>query len=355
MAFDATIKEYLEEIDESPLLTAEEEHRLAKLVTEENDPIAREQLVRSNLRLVVNIAKKYASRGGMTLGDLIEEGNLGLIKAVDYFDPDRGTRFSTYAAWWIKQGIKSAQLTDVRPVHVPGYMIGLINHWRHVAGELENKLGRKPDVEEMAEVMNLPLKKAKIIDETVNVLVTVRDQQSDSSDENQAFEASIRNNGVNKPEDEMVDDEEKAKAVCFLNRIEPREAQILRLHYGLDGNKPMAFKEIAVKLDLTRERIRQIQHEALTKLYVMMSEEYDPNAPFATPRQEEDRRQRTEDRRRKAEEKQSGIPDASTLPKTCPGRQVSRESGTMGTEERRKRTQDRRKRTEDRRQKIEEE
>jgi DNA-directed RNA polymerase sigma subunit (sigma70/sigma32) len=106
MAFDATIKEYLEEIDEAGLLNAEEEHHLAKLIKEENDPLAREQLVRSNLRLVVNIAKKYANRSSMSLGDLIEEGNLGLIKAVDYFDPDRGTRFSTYAAWWIKQAIK---------------------------------------------------------------------------------------------------------------------------------------------------------------------------------------------------------------------------------------------------------
>ena len=273
MAFDATIKEYLEEIDESALLTAEEEHRLAKLVVEENDPAAREQLVRSNLRLVVNIAKKYSGRGGMTLGDLIEEGNLGLIKAVDYFDPDRGTRFSTYAAWWIKQGIKSAQLTDVRPVHVPGYMIGLINQWRHIAAELENKLGRRPDVEEMAEVMNMPVKKAKIIDETVNVLVTVRDnQQSDNSDENQTFESSIRNNTVDKPEDEMVEDEEEAKAICLLDRIEPREADILRLHYGLDGKAPMGFREIGEKLGLTRERIRQIQHEALTKLYEFMEE-----------------------------------------------------------------------------------
>ena len=274
MIFDATIKEYLEEIDESPLLSAEEEHHLAKLVVEENDPFAREQLVRSNLRLVVNIAKKYSGRGGMTLGDLIEEGNLGLIKAIDYFDPDRGTRFSTYAAWWIKQGIKSAQLTDVRPVHVPGYMIGLINQWRHIAAELENKLGRRPDVEEMADVMNLPFKKAKVIYETVGVLGSVKDnQQTDNGDENQTFEANIRGDGVERPEMELVEDEEKAKAVWLLNRIEPREAEILRLHYGLDGNKPMAFKEIGEKLNLTRERIRQLQHEALTKLYELMNEE----------------------------------------------------------------------------------
>jgi RNA polymerase sigma factor (sigma-70 family) len=269
--FDATIKEYLQEIDESPLLSAEEEHHLAKLVIEENDPLAREQLVRSNLRLVVNIAKKYSGHGGMTLGDLIEEGNLGLIKAVDYFDPDRGTRFSTYAAWWIKQSIKSAQLSDIRPVHVPGYMIGLINQWRHVSAELENRLGRKPDIEEIADVMGLPYKKAKIIYETVNVLMSVRDnQQTDNSEDDQLLEQALSNEGEERPEDELVEDEEKAKAVCLLDSIEPREAEVLRLHYGIDGQPATAFKEIGERMGLTRERIRQIYHEALTKLYELM-------------------------------------------------------------------------------------
>jgi len=273
MAFDVTIKEYLQEIDESPLLSAEEERRLARLVIEENDPLAREQLVRSNLRLVVSIAKKYANRGVLTLGDLIEEGNLGLIKAVDYFDPERGTRFSTYAAWWIKQGIKSALLTDVRPVHVPGYMVSLINQWRHTAAELENRLGRKPDVEEMADLMHLPVKKARIIHETVNVLGSVREnQQVDGDDDDLMLEAALCSDGSGRPEDELVDSEEEAKAIFMLDRIAPREAEILRLHYGLDGNSPMAFKEIGEKLDLTRERIRQLQHEALTKLYELMNE-----------------------------------------------------------------------------------
>ncbi len=274
MAFDVTIKDYLLEIDESPLLTAEEECYLARLIIEENDQMARERLVRSNLRLVVNIAKKYAGRGALSLGDLIEEGNLGLIKAVDYFDPERGTRFSTYAAWWIKQGIKSAQLGDVRPVHVPGYMISLINQWRHTSAELENKLGRKPDAEEMADVMDMPLKKARIIDETVKVLGSVKDnQQADNGDENQMFEVNVRNQNNDRPEDELVEDEEMAKAVRLLGDIEPREAVILQLHYGLDGSQPMTFKEIGEKLNLTRERIRQIQHEALAKLFELMNEE----------------------------------------------------------------------------------
>jgi RNA polymerase sigma factor (sigma-70 family) len=272
MAFDVTIKDYLQEIDEAPLLSAQEEHELALRVTEQNDPEARDLLVRSNLRLVVSIAKKYA-KGNISLGDLIEEGNLGLIRAVDYFDPNRGTRFSTYAAWWIKQGIKSAQLGDVRPVHVPGYMIGLINQWRHAMAEVENKLGRKPTVEEMADVMGMSAKKAKIIDETVKVLGSVKDnQQPETGEEGQIFDADISSQCVGRPEDDMVEDEERAKAVAFLGQMDPRDAEVLRLHYGLDGNPPIGFKEIGEKLGLTRERIRQIQHEALTKLYELMEE-----------------------------------------------------------------------------------
>jgi RNA polymerase sigma factor (sigma-70 family) len=271
MAFDVTIKDYLQEIDEAPLLSAQEEHELALRVTEQNDPEARDLLVRSNLRLVVNIAKKYANRGNISLGDLIEEGNLGLIRAVDYFDPNRGTRFSTYAAWWIKQGIKSAQLGDVRPVHVPGYMIGLINRWRHTMAEVENKKGRKPTLEEMADAMVMSLKKAKVIDETVKVLGSVKDNQPpETGEESQTFDANI--SSVGRPEDEMVEDEERAKAVGFLSQMDPRDAEVLRLHYGLDGNPPIGFKEIGEKLGLTRERIRQIQHEALTKLYELMEE-----------------------------------------------------------------------------------
>jgi RNA polymerase primary sigma factor len=140
----------------------EEEQYLGRLIIEENDPLARDQLVRSNLRLVVNIAKKFGGRR-MSLGDLIEEGNLGLIRAVDYFDPARGTRFSTYAAWWIKQSIKRALLENVQPVHIPTYMVALINQWRHTAMELESRLGRVPDVEEMADIMQVPPRKAKII------------------------------------------------------------------------------------------------------------------------------------------------------------------------------------------------
>ncbi len=270
IVFDVTIKEYLQEIDEASLLTAEEERLLAKLVIEENDPRAREQLVRSNLRLVVNIAKKYANRD-MNLGDLIAEGNLGLIKAVDYFDPGRGTRFSTYAAWWIKQSIKRALLTNIQPVHVPTYMVSLINQWRHTSAEMESKLGRTPNVEEMADVMQLPLRKSKIIHGIVNIINSIKDTSGDDpSDESQTLGASLLDKNTAPPVDVLAADEDKVKLLRLLKEIDPREATILRLHYGLDGGKPIGLKEIGKKLGLTRERIRQIQRQALTKLYEYM-------------------------------------------------------------------------------------
>jgi RNA polymerase sigma factor (sigma-70 family) len=246
---------------------------LGKLVVEQNDPWAREQLVRSNLRLVVNIAKRYANRG-MSLGDLIEEGNLGLIKAVDYFDPDHGTRFSTYAAWWIKQSIKRALLANVQPVHIPTYMVALMNQWRHTASELESKLGRTLNVEEMAEIMHLPLRKAKIIHHVVEILGSVRDASgSDETDENHTIDETLPDQHTGKPEDTLVADEERAKVLALLKEIDPREADVLRSHYGLGGRKPTTLKQIGKKMGLTRERIRQIQRSALTKLYDYMNEE----------------------------------------------------------------------------------
>ena len=273
IAFDITIKEYLKEIDEAPLLTAEQEHSLGKLVVEENDPRAREQLVRSNLRLVVNIAKKYAGRG-MGIADLIEEGNLGLIRAIDYFDPERGNRFSTYAAWWIKQSIKLALLTNVRPLHIPTYMVALINQWRHTAAELENRLGRTPDVEKMADIMHLSLRKAGIIHEVVKLISSVKDTSGDDgTDADQSFDATLQDKDSAGPGDALAADDERVKVLKLLDEIDPREANILKLHYGLGGKKPMPLKEIGKEMGLTRERIRQLQRQALTRLYEYMNEQ----------------------------------------------------------------------------------
>lgn len=271
--FDVTLKDYLREIDEASLLTWEEEYELGTRVVEDNDPLAREHLVRANLRLVVNIAKKFSGRG-IGLGDLIEEGNLGLIKAVDYFDPERGTRFSTYAAWWIKQSIKRALLENVQPVHVPTYMVTLINQWRHTAAEVESRLGRKLGVEEMAELMGLPVRKAAVIYRIVEVLSNVSESLGvDDPDDSLALESTLEDESIGRPEDGLVEDEEKAKAIRLLDEIEPREAEVLRLHYGLGGRRPLTLKEIGKRMSLTRERIRQIRREALMRLYEQMEAE----------------------------------------------------------------------------------
>ena len=161
MAFDVTIREYLQEIDETPLLDWEQEKALAGRIIEHTDPEARDWLIRSNLRLVVNIAKKF-SGPGMTLGDLIEEGNLGLLRAVDSFDPEHGVRFCTYASWWIKQSIKRSLLTNAQQIHVPTYMVELVNQWRYSEAQLKSKLGRDPELEEVAKTVGLTVKKQKL-------------------------------------------------------------------------------------------------------------------------------------------------------------------------------------------------
>lgn len=267
MVFDATIREYLKEIDESPLLTWEEEKYLGNRVLDEDDPVARERLVCSNLRLVVSIAKKFVRRG-LQLGDLIEEGNIGLIRAVDSFDPDYEVRFSTYAAWWIKQSIKRALLTNSQPIHIPTYMVELINQWRYTKAQLASDLAREPELEEMAEAMNLPMKKAKAVQQifgTVNAGF-----KGDSDEEGAGLDETIRDNKMNSPEDLLGNDEELCKAVKLLGEIEPRAAKVLTLRFGLDGNKTLTLKEIGKELGLTRERVRQIQRNSLAQLNELM-------------------------------------------------------------------------------------
>ena len=158
---DSTLQVYLEEINSTPLLNAQEEKDLARRIINHGDHQARDIMIRSNLRLVVNIAKKY-SRRGMALADLIEEGNLGLLRAVEGFDPEYGSRFSTYASWWIKQAIKRALINAVQPIHIPAYMVEMIARWKQTYIELIDELGRTPSIDEMSKALKIPPKKLKL-------------------------------------------------------------------------------------------------------------------------------------------------------------------------------------------------
>jgi RNA polymerase primary sigma factor len=264
-AVQSDLHVYLREINKTPLLTADEERELGWAVINDNCPEARERMIRANLRLVVSISKNYTNRG-LSLTDLIEEGNIGLLRAVEGFDPAQGARFSTYASWWIKQSIKRALINACQPVHVPAYMVELIAKWKVASRRLEGELGYPPTLAELAKAMDLPIKKVRIIRRAVKAFQTPSQEPRDREGGLINLSDIVADSRVGTPEESVLRSDELFMLKQLLDTIDEREARILRLRFGLDGCEPLTLKQIADDIGISRERVRQIVDEALTKL-----------------------------------------------------------------------------------------
>lgn len=269
-AVQSGLQLYLKQINEVGLLTADQEKELGRKITNHNDPVAREHMVRANLRLVVNIAKHYVNRG-LCLTDLIEEGNIGLLKAVEGFDPENGCRFSTYASWWIKQAIKRALINSVQPIHIPAYMVEMMSRLRNAVRQLEEELGRLPTNDELAVHMGVSPKKLKIIRKAVKAYHSPT-QSGGNTDEGELGIDELVADTNNAPPDEIIRFRDEIRQLAnLLENIDDRAATILRLRYGLTGDDPLTLKEIGARIGLTRERVRQIEHETLKRLRETMT------------------------------------------------------------------------------------
>ncbi len=261
-AVQSPLETYLREINETSLLSAADEQELAKAIGR-GDIQARDRMVRANLRLVVNIARGYTGKG-LGLQDLIEEGNLGLLRAVEGFDPAIGTRFSTYASYWIKQSIKRALINTAKTIRIPAYMVELLSKWRRASTRLAEELGRTPTPEEVARVLGLPRKKLPIIKKAIRIYNST--PQTDQAEAGWSLSEMVMDDRAKSPEDEMLDGDNLVQIMRLLETMDAREASILRLRFGLHDNEPRTLKEIGEQLGLTRERVRQIETEALAKL-----------------------------------------------------------------------------------------
>jgi RNA polymerase primary sigma factor len=269
---ESGVEQYLKEIQDVALLTALQEQQLASRMKNMNSAVpaesqdardAREQFIKANLRLVVSVAKNYVNKG-LSFLDLIEEGNLGLLRAVQRFDPARKCRFSTYATWWIRQAIRRALVNTSKTVRVPSYMVEIIAKWKTAANEFTQKHGRKPDMHEIAEAMDLGVESIEILKRAINA--------SDNFSRPVSLDVMWPTNEVadvkegSSPDHTVFSQMDSERIDMLLKAINPREAEVLRYRYGLYDGQPMTLGEIGKKLKITRERVRQIEKIALRKL-----------------------------------------------------------------------------------------
>ncbi len=263
ISIEDPVRMYLKEIGKVPLLSADEEIELARMMEDRDDGYARKRLAEANLRLVVSIAKRYVGRGMLFL-DLIQEGNLGLIKAVEKFDYRKGFKFSTYATWWIRQAITRAIADQARTIRIPVHMVETINKLTRVQRQLLQELGREPSPEEISEVMNLPVDRVREIQKISQEPVSLETPIGEEEDSH--LGDFIQDDNVPVPADAAAFTLLKEQLVEVLGTLTEREQKVLRLRFGLDDGRARTLEEVGKEFNVTRERIRQIEAKALRKL-----------------------------------------------------------------------------------------
>lgn len=258
----ASLDKYLHEIGKEELITAEEEVALAQRI-KQGDMRALEKLTKSNLRFVVSVSKQYQNQG-LSLPDLINEGNLGLIKAAQRFDETRGFKFISYAVWWIRQSILQALAEQSRIVRLPLNKIGVLNKINKTYNELEQKLQREPKIAEIAEILEISEEDVKESLKNSGRHLSMDAPLSQEEDSN--LHDLLKNDDLPNPENQLMLDSLRKEIERAISTLTPREADVLRFYFGLNGRQPFTLEEIGEKFDLTRERVRQIKEKAIRRL-----------------------------------------------------------------------------------------